>query len=437
MPIKNSFRQNVEAMWITMLLCIDYLLSDIKNNAPRKRYLLTCFLLIIGGGVPNKSYAIASPDDNIKAYVASNLLYDSNFLRVSENAPVLFTGGKAKSEFIKQVTAGFDMDWKNSRQHFIIKANANQNWFQNFTTLNYIGWNTKAQWNWQMGNHLSGEIGYANIQSLNSYDYLNVLAPNLQNSQRYIANAGYLFHPNGKINLGVFRNEAMYDNISRQISNNIEDNAELNLQYLSPTGSIYGLRLLATDGQYPQRQFVATVPIDNAYKRMNYAMTWDWHASKKSRANGFFGYTQQKYAHISANDFSGITARLNLEWQASDKTLLGLSVGREINQYISLTSNFLQTQGVWFNFTWKSSPKITLTLPISYQQQQFLGSVGVNAVSLGQEIDNVGSIGFNLMYLPVESISIDFALKSEKRDSNNPLRNYETQSVNVNMRAFF
>ncbi len=384
--------------------------------------------------MPSKSYAIASSDDTIKPYAAFNMLYDSNFLRVADNAPVSFTGGKSdKSEFIKQAVAGFDMDWTVSRQHIIIKANASQNWFQNFTSLNYTGWNAQAQWNWQIGNELNGEIGYTNIQTLGSYDYLNSLVNNLQNNRSYFANAGYLFHPNGKIKFGVFETELQYDDISRQINNNIEDNAEFNLQYLSPTNSMFGVRVLATNGQYPQRQFTPGNPLDNLYTRMNYAVTWDWHASTKTRLDGSLGYTQQDYAHISANDFSGITARLNLEWKASDITLLTLSARREINQYSSLTSNFLLAQGVWFNLSWQPYQKITLMLPISYQQQQFLGSIGVNS----QEIDYVGNIGINLMYKPVEYISIGLALKSEKRDSNNPLRNYTTQSAGLNLQAVF
>ena len=384
------------------------------------------------------SYAIASPDDTVKPYVAFNMLYDSNFLRVSDNSPVSFTGGKSdKSDFIKQIAAGFDMDWIISRQHIIIKANANQNWFQNFTSLDYTGWNTQAQWNWQMGNDLNGEIGYANVQSLGSFDYLNRLVPNQQNEQRYFANADYLFHPNGKIKFGIFRTEYQFDDKSRKFSNNIEDNVELNLQYISPTGSILGLRLLATDGQFPQRQLTVIDAQDNAYTRMNYAMTWDWHASIKTRTDGSFGYTQQNYEHFSVRDFDGITARVNLEWKASEKTLLELSARREITLYNDLFTNFLLAQGFWFNFTWQSSPKIALKLPMSYQQQQFPGNVGTNVGGFEQRKDDVGSIGFNLMYYPFENISIGTVLNYEKRDSNFAFRSYETQSAGVNLKAVF
>lgn len=410
-----------------------------KNNATKNRYLLSCFLLLMGGGLSSKSYAVASPDDTIRPYVASSLQYDSNFLRLSDSVdPVLVTGKSDKSEFIKQVAAGFDMDWTISRQHIIVKANVNQNWFQNFTSLDYTGWDTRAQWNWQVRNDLDGQIGYTNTQTLGSFAQLNSLVDNLQNTQRSFANAGYLFHPNGKIKLGVFRTETQFDDNRRQVSNNIEDNAELNLQYLSPTGSILGLRVLATDGQYPKRQLTASSTQDNAYTRMNYAATWDWHASSKTRIDGLVGYTQQHHAHFSNRDFADITARLNLNWQASDKTLLELSTRREIAQVNNLFSSFVLTQGVWFNLTWQSSPKIAFSLPMSYQQQQYLGGTGSSGiVGSQQQKDKVSNVGFNVMYHPLDSISIGPVLNYEKRDSNNPIASYETKSAGVNLQAAF
>lgn len=420
------------------LSCLNHI-TVWQNNATRNRYLLSCFLFLAAGTVPGKSYAVASPDDTFKPYVASSLIYDSNFLRQSDSVdPVLITGKSDKSDFIKQVKAGFDMDWTISRQHIIVQASANQNWFQNFSTLDYTGWDTQAEWDWQVGNNLDGKIGYSNIQTLSSYGQLNSLVGNLLNLQRSFAEAGYLFHPNGKVKLGWFRTENQFDSPIRQFSNNIEDNAELNLQYLSPTGSIFGVRVLATDGQYPERELTAGSTQDNAYTRMNYSVTGDWHPNTKTHVDGIVGYTHQDHEHFNIRDFSDITAQLNLHWQATEKTLLELSARRLITQADNLFSSFYLTQGVWFNVNWKATPKITLELPLSYQQQQYnLGGANINIAGFEQTKDNVSSVGLNLMYYPVQSISIGPVLNYEKRESNSALRSYETHSAGVNLQAAF
>ncbi len=394
--------------------------------------------MMLIGGMPGKSYAVASPDDTLKPYVASGMVYDNNFFRLSDQAdPMLIIGKNDKSEFIKQLTAGFDMDWTISRQHILIKASANQNWFQNFSSLDYTGWNTEAEWNWHLGSNLDGEIGYANIETLGSFSQLNGLINNLQNNQNSFANAAYLFHPNGKVKFGLFRTENQFDDESRQFSNNTEDNAQLDLQYLSPIGNTLGVRVLATDGQYPQREITSDSTQDNAYTRMNYALTWDWQAGSRTRINGLLGYTQQHHAHFGARDFADIVAELNLSWRAGEKTLLDLSARREIYQAGNQFTSFLLTQGLWFNFTWQPSPKITLKLPMSYQQQQYLGNVGAHTVGFTQQKDNIGNVGLNLTYKPLENISIGLVLNYEKRDSNTPLSSYETQSAGINLQLSF
>jgi exopolysaccharide biosynthesis operon protein EpsL len=408
--------------------------ENLVRELAKNRYLLS--LTMIMGCMPTKSLAMSSPDDTIRPYVASNLLYDSNFLRLSDNVdPVLVSGRSDKSEFIKQVTAGFDMDWTVSRQHFIVRANVNQNWFQNFDTFDYTGWDGLAQWNWRIGNNWDGEIGYSNTQVLGSFVQLNSLVNNLQNAQRSFANAGYLFHPSGKIKLGWFRTENQFDGNTRQFSNNIEDNAQLDLEYLSPTGSILGLRVIGTDGRYPDRQLTPGIAQDNAYTRMNYDVTWDWQASVKTHVSGLVGYTDQTYANFSFRDFSDIVAQLNIGWEATEKTSLDFSARREIVQADTLFASFVLTEGVWFNVNWRPSPKVTLRVPMSYQEQQYLG--GGTAVGLSQQKDQVGNVGINLMYNPVQSISIGPVLNYEKRDSNNALRAYETESAGVNLQAAF
>ncbi|MGZ5602092.1 MAG: hypothetical protein ACXWFX_15990, partial [Methylobacter sp.] len=76
-----------------VLLFSDCLQCGSKSNVSKSRYLVSCLMVLLGGIASSKSYAVASPDDTIKPYVAASLLYDSNFLRLSDNVdPVSVTG---------------------------------------------------------------------------------------------------------------------------------------------------------------------------------------------------------------------------------------------------------------------------------------------------------------------------------------------------------
>ena len=115
-------------------------------------------IALIAVSVSSNSYAISLPGDKFRPFVTTNFLFDSNFLRMSNSInPVSATGKNSVSEFMKQVATGFDLDWQVGRQHFVIDTNFNQNWFQNYTGLDYLGWNNTAQLNWEVGNDLDGE----------------------------------------------------------------------------------------------------------------------------------------------------------------------------------------------------------------------------------------------------------------------------------------
>jgi exopolysaccharide biosynthesis operon protein EpsL len=395
--------------------------------------------MLLLGLLSSKVFAVSSQDDTIKPYVASTLQYESNFLRAPDNANSSSLGGKSdKSEFIKQAAAGFDMDWAVSRQHFIIRANLNQNWFQNFDSLDYLGWKTLAQWNWQLGSNLNGEIGYANAQEMGGFEYTNRIQNNLLNLQRSFANVAYLFHPNGKVKLDLFRSEFQYANKSNglQLSHNIEDNVALNLEYLSDTRSTAGLQIIATDGQYPERQFTIGSIDDNAYTRMKYAGIWSWIISDKASIDGLFGYTHQQYAHVSGRNFAEFIGSVNTGWRITEKILLKLSIRREVDSYAAQTFSFLVKEGAWFDPTWQFSPKFSITLPMTYQQQQFLGNVS-NIDFSQQRKDIVSNIGVNLKYSPLDNISTGTVLSYESRDSNISSRSYKSFSAGINLMVNF
>ncbi len=416
-------------------------------TAKQQNYLSYLLILLFGLVLPSKSEALDTIDDSfvpsftnatIKPYLATNMLYDSNFLRLSNKTDTYSLIGKTdKSEVITQASTGFDLDWTLSKQHISINADVNQNFFQNFTSLNYTGWKTKAKWDWKKGNFWDGEISYSNDEKLGSYTYINTLIPNQINNQHFVVSAGYLFNPKGKIKFGLFRNDNKFDDISRQISNNIEDNAELNLDYLSPKGGGMGLRFLATDGQYPSRSFPNIISTDNAYTRYNFQFTWDWRATSKIQFDGYLGRTQQYYVHLSDGNFAGNIGHLNLRYKASDKTLLELSAIRDIFQNTGQAANFTLNQGIEFLLTWKYSSKISLNMPLSYTQIQYLGGTNSSAQGTLQQVDHINHIDLNLSYQPLASISIAPVLSYEQRNSNNLAMCYETLSVGANLKMVF
>jgi len=409
-----------------------------KTNKATCRIVLTCCFVLLIILIQNNSLATASEDDTIQPYASSSFLYDSNFLRLSDSTdPVAVTGKNDKSELQKVIAAGVDLDWKVSNQNLLMKANINQNFFQNFNQFDYLGWDTQVQWNWQVTSKFNGEIGYANREALGNFSQLNGLIANLRNDIHYFADANYLFHPNGKIKIRTFRIEGLYDDRSRQISNSVENDAELSLQYLSNTGTILGLQFQVAEGHYPNRPLNFSDHIDNEYNRYNYAATWDWHFDSKLIVDGLLGYTQQNYPHFTFRNFDSVVGRLGIHWLLSEKTLVDFIARRDISQAQNVIASFMKTEGVELIPAWQISPKILMKLPFSYTKQKFAGESGIISANILQQVNNTGSIGLNMTYKPIDNISISSQLNYENRDSNFSSRAYTDRSALITLQAAF
>ncbi|AEG00276.1 outer membrane beta-barrel protein [Methylomonas methanica] len=376
--------------------------------------------------------------ETVTPYVASNFLYDSNFFRVSDSTDLSTATGQAgKSEFLKQIATGLRLDWKINRQQLLAEANLNQNWFQNFSSLDYLGWSASSQWNWHFGSHLDGEIGFNKKVFLGDYNQLNRFVANLQENQQFFANAGYLFHARGLLKLGITRKERQYDDVIRQISNSIEDNAELDIQYISPDNSTIGVHGVLTEGRFPNRTYQADSTLDDGYKRFNTGVVWDWHYSAITHIDGMVGYLYQRYNHLSERNFGDAIANLAIHWQTTDKTLIDLLAKREIRQANNLNASFSLLQGVELKTQVEISPKLKLSVPMNYLNQQFLGDIAGENSGQTAERNNLYGLGLRLIYHPIDNISINAMLNFEKRDSNYASRAYQDHAAGLSVQAVF
>lgn len=374
--------------------------------------------------------AMASQDDIFKSYIGAELLYDSNFFKLDKN---LDPDSAIKGEFVKTINAGLAIDWTVSQQQFLIEADINQNWFQTFDELDYFGWDVGAQWNWQIGSDWNGKFAYSNKQTLGSYNQINVAISNIYNYAKYKASIGYLFHPSGRIRLAFFRTEIKFQAEGRQVSNLTENNAEFNLELLSPTGSKLGVRVLATDGDYPNRQFTEGGFLDQGYLRMDYAITYKWLWSTKTKIYGRAGYTQQDYDNLSSRNFGDFTAQLNVSWKPTKKVFILLSLWREIRQTENIQSNFNLSQGVLLNPSWDISPNIQMSSSISYEVQDYQELVGTDF----ERTDNIGKFEYNFIYKPFQYTTFDIMLGYERKHSNRQFRSFDSFTAGLNMLVNF
>jgi exopolysaccharide biosynthesis operon protein EpsL len=409
---------------------------------PTKTKRITHHAVIIGGVcllMSPKVWSAALFDHIVQPYVATQLIYDSNVLRLPNNFDPSISGNKTtKSSFIKQIKAGLAAKWQISQQQIEIDLSINQNWYSTFTELNYTGHDLLAQWNWQLGQRLKGELTYINILQLSNFQQINKLIGNLQNQERYVANGAYQLLPDWYLRAGFIRSSNRFPAPERQQSNLLENSSVFGIRYLNAIDNMLDFRITLTDGKYPNRD--AASVFDNAYTRINYDVSGIWNYSAKTQVKAQLGYVSQNFQHIKSRNFASMTAKADILWQVSDKSSLWLEAWREVSSAGNITTSFLQYQGVRLTptWTWTKTPKIQVELPISYEQQTPLGATGISSDSANAaQQATLSIIRLNLNYTPIPTIEMSTFALYERRRSNDPTSDYQDQSVGFTMKVSF
>jgi exopolysaccharide biosynthesis operon protein EpsL len=385
-----------------------------------------------------KVWAVALFDHIVQPYVATQLMYDSNVLRLPNAFTPIMSGNKTTtSSFIKQIRAGLAAKWQISQQQLVADVSVDQNWYSTFNELNYTGHNLLGQWNWQLGQRLKGELRYNNRLQLSNFQQINRLIGNLENRKNYVANGTYQLFPDWYLRAGFIRGISRYPAPERQQSNLVENSQEFGFRYLNILENMLDFRVTLTEGKYPNRE--AASIFDNAYTRLNYDVNGIWNYSVKTRFKGQIGYVSQDFQHLKSRNFSSITARGDILWQATDKLSLWLEAWREISSASNITTSFVQSLGVRLTptWTWAKLPKIQVELPISYEQQVYLGATGVTDLTNPAQQARQSIIRLNLNYTPIPNIEMSTFALYEHRHSNDPTHSYQDQSVGFTMKVSF
>src|SRR5438128_5573993 len=121
------------------------------NSRVRAFALLVCSAF---AAVP----AGAGPNDALHVYGGVAYGHDDNLLRVPDNRAA-FDNTRADSWWTREGGLIFDKIY--SRQHIVLIAKLSTTSFDHFKQLDYNGKDLQASWNWQLGNHLEGRVGWS------------------------------------------------------------------------------------------------------------------------------------------------------------------------------------------------------------------------------------------------------------------------------------
>lgn len=396
-----------------------------------KRALPLAGLIIALGAMPAHP-AMAKEGDTFRPFISYTRYYDSNLYRLAESEKALIP---QLSDQYRVLSAGVNVDWRPGRQRILASASKNLVRFSRYSNLDYDGSDYQLRWNWQLGNHWSGQVGATEKVTQSSFsDQVGLPINNTVSLESRFVNAAWQFHPRWDVGVGVAG--ATSTNSSPRLAQVDYEDTSLSatLGYTTPKGSKLRAQLRKVDGEYPNRPVTY---VDRRYTQTEYNLLGDWSVTGKLTARGRIGYTQRKNDTQSQRDFSGMTGRVSVDYYPTGKTMLSWALYREIANSDDFNASYQLNTGTSLGAAWMATSKITLRANGSLENRSSEGNTGVVIPGLVQRDEDTLMGSLSVSYAPVRMATIDLGLQAGRRDSNISVNDYTFHSVFFSVRADF
>jgi len=386
-------------------------------------------LLVLSAALSPVSTAYAALE-KFDPYASARVLWDSNIFRVSgdEEARRLL-GSTSKNDTVGYLGGGFESDYKLSRQHLFLDAEAIRAKYDNFDDLDHTKLKGRAAWGWQVGNLWSGNLGYRYERRLRSFNQDSFPEKDMRTEKIPYLDGGYQVHPDWRLEGGVSLSDVSYQERDRLDRDAVS--GKLEVQYRSTLNTRLGVRLKYTDNDLND-QDVAGVSISNDYQETEISGVLYWEATGKSSLEARMGYTQQSYDDLDDRDYQGSTGRLTYYWRATGKTKVDVSAWRETDTQNDEITTYVLTKGVSIRPSWSVTPLITLRGEVAYINDDYKGENDIRTALGGQRRDDdTWRYGVSASWDPRQFIRLTVGYKKEDRDSSIDVNDFDVRQIDV------
>ncbi len=393
------------------------------------RIFLACLSLLTSHAV----YAEAG--DTFTPYVGYGIFSTDNITRQPDN-------GNRESDTWTRATVGLRFDKTISRQRLTADASLNETKYDHFRQFDNDGRKLGANWNWVLGNRLSGNIGTTFLESLPPF--LDVgpdgepLPASVRTQKSSFINGGWHLHPSWRITAAFNRDDIDYEDIPSQKFQ--LDTAEFGLNYVPKSGNKIGLLVRHGVGDYPNQ------PPGNTsnYTQDEVKANVNWQITGKTNLQFLGGWAQRNFESGTDRNYSGPDARLTANWAATGKTALTLALWRTLGSanvrsagdvvdvgaapdYIY--SNYSRNTGASMGANWQATNKITVDALTSSEERNY------NRIDRADRYQR-SSVG--LTYLPLRQWSIRMSAYQQQLKSNvGTASSYRTNGFQLSTRYEF
>ena len=409
-----------------------------------------------------------------RPFVYGALHWDDNIFRLSSSANTqAILGTSDRSDMVRRLGAGIRADIPISLQRVVLEASIEDNHFDTFDRLDYVGHRLTGIWRWQVGRQLSGDAGGTTRKVLGGYGDLATGTRNLVTENRGFASAGYMVTPRWRVRGAVDASDVEHSDPARAVLETRTASTTLGVDYMTPGASSVGGQVRYTSGESPNQQLVGGTLVNNDYDQTETSLVARWVLTAKTALDGRIGYTRREHEQLPGRDYNGATGRLRFDWGATPKTHLNVSAWREVQPFQTLLStvivappaagslgaaqgtfagpgtppaevvtaegvaSYVIARGYSIGPVWAPTEKIVVQARLLEEKQDFQGDPGITLAVNPRREDTYRAWGLSVGYAPLRALQLALAFQSGKRTSNVAGRDYDFDSVTLSGRFSF
>lgn len=382
--------------------------------------------------------ALALWDGKLTLFAEEKATRDDNVFRLSKNVdPASAIGSTSTGDTYQTTSLGFAFDAPLSRQRFQAGYTWSATRFDRFTDLDFTGHDARALWLWQVGNDLSGQLGYTENFALAPFAYTQSSTPDPLKTRQAFLNAAYLLTPRWRLQAGGGVFEQKNGDPALQPNDITISSGDASLSYVTPANTSLGLSARVEEGRYPNREFVAGSPFDDSYRQVSAGVIGDWTVTGVSHVVARASRVSRRYPNTPQSDFEGYTAVAEYDWKLTGKSSLTGVIRRDISPFQDIQSSFVLVKGITIRPTLALTQKIDMSANLDYGLWYYLGDPGLVSGGAQGRIDHVRSAAAALSYRPVQSVMLQASVQRENRTSNIPTADYLANVASLTARLSF
>lgn len=355
--------------------------------------------------------AVAAEEDALRFSVSQRFERDSNLFRWAHGE---------KSDWISTTRGSLNFDKEYSRQGLHANLSVSRQLYQDNTRYNNTSPNVGLRWDWRVGGHWSGVLGYSYGESFTGFADYRGTERVIRRIARANVGADYWFHPDWALGASFSSVHNNYRDGLLPHDKYKANEENLNLTYRPSTGNRIVLSLRNEDGQYPnQLKESQLLPGQESLREWNQRdvrLSGSWQLTGASLVSGYVGYAQRKYDLASNRDFRGMMGSVALHWVPSSKVFVDLSWRREIGADIDSVANYAVTHSWFLQPTWVMTDKVHLSAHYRYMTRDYGGDPGDYGAGVKRD-DRNQSYGLTLRYLPTSYADLELGVNRYRNKS--------------------